>query len=137
MADIAEDIASLAAEFLSADKKADFLPPGPSCPNFRLLSDEQRASSIAENPEYGKIICRCEQVSEAEIRDAIRRPVGAVSIDGIKRRTRAGMGRCQGGFCQPAVLKILAEELAMSPMQITKMGGESNILTGRLGGGNR
>jgi glycerol-3-phosphate dehydrogenase len=131
---IAEDIAALAAEYLSAEKRNDFLPPEPACPHFRLLGDRQRAEIIQKNPEYGRIICRCEQVSEAEIRDSIRRPVGAVSVDGVKRRTRAGMGRCQGGFCQPAVIKILAEELNLLPTQITKMGGESIILTGRLGG---
>ena len=66
------------------------------------------------------------------MRDAIRRPVGARSIDGVKRRTRAGMGRCQGGFCMPRVLQILAEELGVSPLEITKDGGQSRILTGML-----
>lgn len=131
---IAEDIAAQAADFLSAVKKTWMQPAPPLSPMFRLIDNELRASLIQENPQFGRIICRCEQVSEAEIRDAIRRPVGAVSVDGVKRRTRAGMGRCQGGFCQPSVIRILSDELGISPLEITKMGGQSNILTGRLGG---
>ena len=69
---------------------------------------------------------------EAEIREAIRRPVGATTIDGVKRRTRAGMGRCQGGFCSPRVLEILAEELNLDPTEITKCGGKSNLLVGTI-----
>ena len=78
------------------------------------------------------LVCRCEQVTEAEIRAAIRRPVGARSIDGVKRRTRAGMGRCQGGFCSPRVMEILCEELGVSPLEITKCGGDSKLLVGTL-----
>ena len=79
-----------------------------------------------------EVVCRCEEVTEAEILDAIRRPVGARSIDGVKRRTRAGMGRCQGGFCSPRVLEILCQELGISPLEVTKCGGESKLLTGTL-----
>ena len=64
--------------------------------------------------------------------DAIRRPLGAKSLDGVKRRTRAGMGRCQGGFCSPRVMEILCEELGVSPLEITKCGGESRLLAGTL-----
>ena len=85
-----------------------------------------------ENPDFGRVVCRCEVVTEAEIRDAIRRPVGAKSIDGVKRRVRAGMGRCQGGFCSPRVMEILCEELGVSPLSITKSGGNSQILAGTL-----
>ncbi|HCR43859.1 MAG TPA: FAD/NAD(P)-binding oxidoreductase, partial [Ruminococcaceae bacterium] len=76
---------------------------------------------------------------EAEIRASIRRPVGARTIDGIKRRTRTGMGRCQAGFCTPATIKILCEELGISPLEVTKFGGESKMLDRYLfdkGGGN-
>ena len=86
----------------------------------------------AANPEYGTLVCRCEQVTEAEIRAAIRRPVGARTIDAVKRRTRAGMGRCQGGFCSPRVLEILSEELHIDPTQVTKCGGESRLLVGTI-----
>ena len=75
------------------------------------LSKEERAALIKENPAYGNIICRCEMVTEGEILDAIHRPLGARSMDAVKRRVRAGMGRCQGGFCGPKVLEILSKEL--------------------------
>ena len=78
------------------------------------------------------MVCRCETVTEAEIRAAIRRPVGARSIDGVKRRTRAGMGRCQGGFCSPRVAEILSEELGIPMTQVTKNGGNSYLLTGTI-----
>ena len=93
---------------------------------------EERAEIVKKDPEYGALVCRCEQVTEAEIRAAIRRPVGATTIDGVKRRTRAGMGRCQGGFCSPRVLEILSEELHLDPTQITKCGGESRLLVGTI-----
>ena len=81
---------------------------------------------------FAFFICRCELVTEAEIRASIRRPVGARTVDGIKRRTRAGMGRCQAGFCLPRTLELLAEELAASPLSITKCGGESRYLESNL-----
>ena len=96
------------------------------------MTEEERSAACQQDAEYGRIVCRCEVVTEAEIRDAIRRPVGARSIDGVKRRTRAGMGRCQGGFCSPRVMEILCEELQLSPLEITKCGGESKLLVGTL-----
>lgn len=86
---------------------------------------------IRENPAYGQIVCRCESVTEGEILDAIHRPLGARSLDGIKRRTRAGMGRCQAGFCSPKVMDILARELGLPLEEITKSGGKSNIVLER------
>ena len=85
---------------------------------------------IAENPAYGKVICRCETITEGEIVDAIRRPLGARTLDMVKRRTRAGMGRCQGGFCSPRVTDLLARELGISLADVTKRGGDSFLLTG-------
>ncbi len=85
---------------------------------------------IREKPEYGRIVCRCEQVSEGEILDAIRRPLGAKSLDGVKRRVRAGMGRCQSGFCSPKIMDILAEELGVDVADITKAGGNSKVIVG-------
>ena len=73
------------------------------------MSKEERAALIKENPAYGNIICRCEMVTEGEILDAIHRPLGARSLDGVKRRTRAGMGRCQAGFCTPRTMELLAQ----------------------------
>lgn len=76
------------------------------------------------------IICRCEMITEGEIIDAIRRPLGAKSLDGVKRRTRAGMGRCQAGFCSPRTMEILARERGVSQSEITKSGGNSRIIVG-------
>ena len=91
--------------------------------------DEQNAL-IRQNSAYGRIVCRCESITEGEIVDAIRRPVGAKSLDGVKRRVRAGMGRCQGGFCSTRVMEILARELKASLADITKSGGEAKLITG-------
>lgn len=83
---------------------------------------------IDKNPDYGEIICRCEHVTRGEIIDAIHRPIPANSLDTIKRRTRAGGGRCQGGFCAPKIVNILARELGVSSIQVTKKGKGSEIL---------
>ena len=96
----------------------------------KALPREQRAALIKENPAYGNIICRCEMISEGEIIDAIRRPLGAKSLDGVKRRTRAGMGRCQSGFCSPRTMEILAKEWGKDLSEITKSGGASRMLAG-------
>ena len=95
---------------------------------FRHATDEEKAAAIAKNPAYGRIICRCETITEGEIVDAINAPAGARDVDGVKRRTRAGMGRCQGGFCGSKVVEILARELGCEINEITKFGAESNIL---------
>ncbi len=98
---------------------------------FRELSDEEKIELCKKEPAYGKIICRCETITEGDILAAIRRPLGAKSIDMVKLRTRAGMGRCQGGFCSPRVAELLAKELGVSLDEITKRGPESRLLTGR------
>ena len=98
--------------------------------NPQELSIEAYNALIQENPAYGTVICRCETVTEGEIIDAIRRNPGAKSIDGVKRRTRAGMGRCQGGFCSPRVLEILSRELGVPMEKITKSGGDSRLIVG-------
>ena len=99
---------------------------------FREMSDEEKNAYIQENPDYGKIVCRCETVSEGEIRDAIRRNPPARDLDGVKRRTRSGMGRCQGGFCMPTVMKLLAEENNIPMEQVTKKGKDSTPLFGHI-----
>ena len=95
---------------------------------FSALTDAQRNALIASNPLFGNVVCRCEVVTEGEIVEAIRRVPGARDMDGIKRRTRAGMGRCQAGFCTPKIMEILARELGVSQTEITKSGGESYLL---------
>lgn len=97
---------------------------------FRHLSNEEKARLVKENPLYGRVICRCETITEGEIVAAVHSPVPPVSIDGIKRRAGSGMGRCQGGFCGPRVLKILARETGADPLSITKDKSGSFILTG-------
>ena len=94
------------------------------------LTKEEQAELIRQNPAYGNIICRCEMVTEGEILDAIHRPLGARSLDGIKRRTRAGMGRCQAGFCTPRSMELLHRELGLPMTEITKAGGDSKLVVG-------
>ena len=124
-------LAESAAYLVSApvNKKYDATRPEVYRPNEMTV--EERAAFVAEHPLYGNIICRCEQVSEGEIVDAIRRKPGARSLDGVKRRTRAGMGRCQAGFCSPRVLEILSRELGVPQEQLTKSGGVSFPIVGK------
>jgi glycerol-3-phosphate dehydrogenase len=97
---------------------------------LRELTEAQRARLAKEQPAYGNIVCRCETISEGEIREAIRR--GGNTLDGVKLRTRSGMGRCQGGFCTPVIIRLLMEELNLPPEEITKNGPGSSLFTGRL-----
>lgn len=109
-------------------KKDDWQPRRENKPEFRHMSREEQDELIKKDSRYGKIICRCESITEGEIIDAIHSPVPPASIDAIKRRTRAGMGRCQGGFCQPRVLEILARELGEDWVDITLNGEGTNVL---------
>ena len=123
-------VAELLREKLGLRKKEDFIATRKGLLDPKSLTKEAYQALIRENPAYGQIICRCEQVTEGEIIDAIRRPLGARSLDSVKRRTRAGMGRCQAGFCSPRVLEILARELGVSQAEITKCGGASRLIVG-------
>lgn len=100
---------------------------------FRDMTDEEKNAYIQKNPAYGRIVCRCEGISEGEIRQAITQNPPARDLDGVKRRTRSGMGRCQGGFCGPYVMNLLSEELGVPMESVTKSGGDSYMLTGRIG----
>ena len=133
---IGEMVAKMVADKAKATKKADFIGTRAGILNPTNLSIVERNKLIAARPEYGRIICRCESITEGEIIDAIRRPVGAKSIDGVKRRTRAGMGRCQGGFCSPKVMEIISRELNIPLDEVTKSGGKSRIAVGRTKGGS-
>ena len=113
-----------------APLKEDFKAKRKGIPNMRLVSEEEKKRLIEEDPAYANVICRCEQVTEGEILNAIHRPLGAVTLDGIKRRTRTGMGRCQAGFCLPKTVEILARELSKDMGEITKSGEGSLLLTG-------
>ena len=128
---IARDLAQMIAADFGLERKTKV--PYPAMPKpFNEMTPEEQAAACEEDPLNGTIICRCEVVTEAEIRRAIRRPIGAKSVDAVKRRTRAGMGRCQGGFCAPRVMEILADELGVNVTEITKNGGGSYLLTGTL-----
>ena len=96
------------------------------------MNNEERAEIIAKDDKYKKIICRCESVTEGEIVDAINRPCGARTVDGVMRRVRPGMGRCQGGFCGPRVIEILARELKMDIEDILKDYENSNVVVGKV-----
>ena len=112
-------------------KKEDFEPRRKGMIRTRNLTVEQHNALIQENPAYGNVVCRCEMITEGEIVDAIRRPLGATTIDGIKRRTRAGMGRCQTGFCLPKQIDILARECQISVDEVCKSGSDSTYIIGR------
>lgn len=128
---VGELVAKIAKNILKPEEKADFCPTRKNILNPNTLSQEERSALIERKPAYGRIICRCEGITEGEILDAIHRAPGARSLDGVKRRVRAGMGRCQGGFCSPKVTAILARELGISLTEVTKSGGSSVLLTGR------
>jgi len=118
---IAADVPKMLEEQgLKLVPKGNFQPRREGVVRFRLLSREEQDELIRQNPAYGRIVCRCETVTEAEIVDAIRR--GARTLDGIKFRTRAGAGRCQSGFCQPVLMEILSRELGIPYEQVSKRG---------------
>ena len=111
--------------------KENFKATRKGIPIFHKMSREEQEEMIQRNPLYGTVICRCETITEGEIVDAIRRPLGAKTVDAVKRRVRAGMGRCQAGFCGPRVLEILARELKVSPEQINKNLKGSYMVVGK------
>lgn len=123
-------IAKQVADYLRSVKKENFIDKRKGIIHLRQLPLEEQQRLIRKNPAYGAIVCRCEQISEGEILDAIRRPLGARSLDGVKRRVRAGMGRCQSGFCSPRVMQLLSEELHQPMTKLTKSGGTSWLIAG-------
>ncbi len=125
---IAEMVANMLSEKADFKEKSEFVSTRKAPIRFRHMSKSEREDLIAKNKAYGRIICRCETITEGEILDAIHAPAGARDVDGVKRRTRAGMGRCQGGFCGSKVVEILARELKVPMNEITKFGGGSKIL---------
>lgn len=127
---IGEMVAEILREKLILEKNENFVATRKGVLDPDALSKEERIELIRKNPAYGNIICRCEMITEGEILDAIHRPLGAKSLDGVKRRTRAGMGRCQAGFCSPRTMEILARERHVSMFDITKSGGDSKIIVG-------
>lgn len=124
-------VAELVAGKMGAVKKEAWKGTRKGIVHPESMTMEERAALIKERPEYGTIICRCEGVSEGEILDAIHRPLGATSLDGVKRRVRQGMGRCQAGFCTPRTMEILARECNLKMEDVCKNAPGSNMLTGQ------
>lgn len=127
---IGKMIAGIIRDLADAKEKENFKAERKGILNPKTLNKKEYAALIKEQPEYGNVICRCETITEGEILDAIRRPLGAKSLDGVKRRTRAGMGRCQSGFCSPKTIEILARERGIDASEITKSGGNSKLIVG-------
>jgi glycerol-3-phosphate dehydrogenase len=126
--DVAKDIIERLQKRMPVKEKVNWQPKRKGIPRLAQMSLEERVRLIKQNPDYGEIICRCEEISKGEIIDALHSPIRVDTVDGIKRRVRAGMGRCQGGFCKPLVMAIMEEELEMDPLTITKKGDDSTIL---------
>ena len=118
-------------EGLEMREKENFNPFRKKPLVFRELSKEEKEKAIAKNPLYGKVVCRCEQVTEGEVVDAIHSPIPALSIDAVKRRTRAGMGRCQGSFCLPRIAKIIAREANIPVEEVVKNSENSKLFVGK------
>ena len=119
---IALELCGIVRGILRPEERKGFDPIRKGIVRPASLPEEERKKLIAERPAYGRIVCRCEQISEEEILDSIRRPLGARTLDGVKRRVRAGMGRCQGGFCSPRVTELLAAEQGISFGEVKKNG---------------
>jgi len=131
---IAQDIARWVVEYLgesmTVEENPDFNPVRAYRPKLSELSLEERDQLIRENPDYGEIVCRCEEISKGEILDALRSPLPARTVDGIKRRVRPGMGRCQGSFCLPQVMQLIAEERGIAFEEVVKAREASVIVYG-------
>ncbi|WP_026523221.1 NAD(P)/FAD-dependent oxidoreductase [Butyrivibrio sp. MB2005] len=131
---IGKMVGDMLKDMMGLTEKSDWIATRKGIKSTEGLSIDEMNALIKENPAYGTIVCRCESITEGEILDAIHRPLGARSLDGVKRRTRAGMGRCQAGFCSPRTMEIINRELGLSYEKITKSGGKSNIILERTKG---
>ena len=131
---IAVDIAGWVCDYLSGvmnvEENADFDPVRHAAPVLSELSYEERDQLIRENPDYGEIVCRCEEISKGEILDALRSPLPVYTVDAVKRRVRPGMGRCQGAFCLPTVMRIIADEAGIPFEDVVKGDSRSYIVHG-------
>lgn len=135
---VAMDVAKMAAELIGKTKAVEhnpnFNPRRKGIPQIRTLPEAERNRLIQENPDYGVIVCRCEEISKGEILDALRSPLPVATVDGIKKRLRPGMGRCQGGFCMPLVAQIISEYEGVPLSQVYKAGANAHISFGATKG---
>jgi len=130
---IAEMVAGMIGAKTDLRLKPEFKPERPRRTRFAHLGDDERVGRVARDADWGEMVCRCEHVTRAEVVASLRNPFGARTMDAVKRRTRCGMGRCQGGFCTPRIVEILQDE-GMPVDRITKRGGDSRLFYGRLKG---
>ena len=129
---IGEMVGNIVVEKLGPAKKDVFIPGRKGVTLMKFLPRQKQQELIEANPAYANIVCRCSSVTEGEILETIHRPLGARTMDGIKRRTGANMGRCQGGFCYPKTMEILSRELNIPMEKITKCGRGSEIIQGHI-----
>lgn len=135
---IARMVTEMVGKHLPLEANSHFDPERPGrAEHFHELPPEEKAALIAENPNYGEIVCRCEQITKQEILDAINNPIGARTLVGIKYRARAMMGRCQGGFCLPKITRILVEEFGCEPEEFMLRGSSSPVFVGRVREGSK
>lgn len=136
---VAKDVARMAIDLLQAEKLVlrndSFNPNRKAPPRLAEMPVSQRNRMIKENPAYGEIVCRCEEISKGEILDALNAPICVPTVDGVKKRVRPGMGRCQGGFCSPLVAQIIAEHQGIKLEKVTKSGEKAFLLFGKTKGG--
>ena len=126
-------VKDMVAGFIDLKEKTQFISERPGRPGFFYeLSDEEKADLVAENPDYGEVVCRCEQITKKEVLDAIQNPLDNRTINGIKYRSRAMMGRCQGGFCLPRIVEILEKEFGYRPEDYLLKSPTSPIFSGRV-----
>ncbi len=129
---IAEEvIALLKQQGANLTEKKNYNPIRKAYTDFNSMTIEEKNEMIKKDKSFGKIVCRCERITEGEILEAIKANPKPLDLDGVKRRTRAQMGRCQGGFCSPYIMELLAKELGVDKTEITKNGGNSKMLTGK------
>ena len=130
---IAEELVRLMeASGVELERKSEFIDER-RVTKFRYLDGERRAAKIRENPAYGRMVCRCESITEGEIIDAFDSPIPPTTVDAVKRRCHAGMGRCQGGFCSPKIIALIAERFNIDPAEVLKDRDGSYIITGEKG----
>lgn len=134
--DVSRMAARMVAEYHPVKRNKDYDPCRKGIPRLKEMPLEKRDELIRKNPDYGVIICRCEEVSRGEIIDALTSPLPVYTVDGIKKRVRPGMGRCQGGFCMPLVAQIISEVTGRSLEEVKKSGGDSYLLFGRTKAGD-
>ena len=129
---LARRAVKIVAERDHLEANPEFNPIRKGIRRFIEMSSEEKKAAIAENPDYGEVVCRCENVSRAEILQAIHNPLGVHTVIGIKNRTRATMGRCQGGYCETRITKMIEEELGIAPENVRYSKADGYMFTGKV-----